>query len=273
MNSKEKSFSILIRLLINISTILTFTFLIAIVLNISIKGIGQLDIKMFELISDSENLSMLPSIINTFSVIIMSLSISIPIGIFTAIYLVEYAKKTNRFIKVVRIATETLQGIPSIVYGLFGYIFFVRILGFGYSLIAGTATLSIMILPLIIRATEEALLAVDNNLRAASYGLGARKLRTIFNVVLPPAANGIISGVILAIGRIFGETAALQFTAGTANLIANPTSQGSTLAVFMFNLTGEGRHTKQAFASAFILLLISVLINWISNKIGSKIEG
>ena len=230
-------------------------------------------LEMFQLESNTNNLSMLPSIINTLTIIFMSLIVSIPIGVFTAIYLVEYAKRGSKFVSVVRIATETLQGIPSIIYGLFGYLFFVRYLGFGYSLLAGTLTLSIMILPLIIRSTEEALIAVDDSLRMASYGLGARRLRTIFNVVLPSAINGIVSGIILGIGRIFGETAALQFTAGTFAQIAGPMQQGSTLSVFMYNLTAEGRHTQDAYASALVLLIIAIIINAISTRLGSKIGG
>lgn len=271
MNRKQKIISKTIKFFIYFSAFITFALLIWIVGNVLVKGLPLLNLAMFELTSNTDNLSMMPAIINTLTVIIMALVISVPIGIFTAIYLVEYAKKGSIFVKVVRTATETLQGIPSIVYGLFGYIFFVRILGLGYSLLSGTLTLSIMILPLIIRSTEEALLAVDNSLRAASFALGARKLRTIFQVVLPPAINGIISGVILGIGRIFGETAALQFTAGTAAQIASPNQQGATLSVFMYNLTAEGRHTKEAYASALVLLIVAILINFISTRLGSRL--
>ena len=273
MNKREKINSKILKSLIAISSVLTFAILLWIIISVAIQGISKMKLEMLQLESHTNNLSMLPSIINTLTIIFMSLIVSIPIGVFTAIYLVEYAKRGSKFVSVVRIATETLQGIPSIIYGLFGYLFFVRYLGFGYSLLAGTLTLSIMILPLIIRSTEEALIAVDDSLRMASYGLGARRLRTIFNVVLPSAINGIVSGIILGIGRIFGETAALQFTAGTFAQIAGPMQQGSTLSVFMYNLTAEGRHTQDAYASALVLLIIAIIINAISTRLGSKIGG
>lgn len=273
MNKRQKSFSSIMKAIMYVFVVFTFALLLWIIGSVVLQGIPKLTKEMFSLVFTTENLSMLPSIINTLTVILITLAISIPIGLFTAIYLVEYAPRGSKFVKVVRMATETLQGIPSIVFGLFGYIFFVRVIGLGYSILAGTFTLTIMVLPLIIRATEEALIAVDDKLRQASYGLGARKLRTVFNVVLPPAMNGIISGIILAIGRIFGETAALQFTAGTFEQIAKPTQQGSTLAVFMYNLTAEGRHTKEAYASAFVLLLFVILINWLASRLGSRIGG
>lgn len=273
MNKKQNLFSSIMKFIMYAFTIFTFGLLIWIIGSVALQGIPMLKAEMFSKKFTTQNLSMLPSIINTLTVIAITLVISIPIGVFTAIYLVEYAPRGSKFVKVVRMATETLQGIPSIVFGLFGYIFFVRVLKLGYSVLAGTFTLSIMVLPLIIRATEEALIAVDDRLRQASYGLGARKLRTVFNVVLPPAMNGIVSGIILSIGRIFGETAALQFTAGTYEQIARPTEQGSTLAVFMYNLTAEGRHTREAYASAFVLLICVILINWIASRIGASIGG
>lgn len=273
MTKGQKIFSKSIKAIMYLFTALTFGLLIWIILTVAIRGIPLLNLDMFSLKHTSENLSMLPSIIHTLVIIGISLLISVPLGVFTAIYLVEYAPKGSNFVKIVRLATETLQGIPSIVYGLFGYLFFVRTLGLGYAQIAGALTLTIMILPLIIRSTEEALIAVPDSLRMASYGLGARKLRTIFNVVLPPAMNGLVSGVILAIGRIFGETAALQFTAGTFARLAPPHEQGSTLAVFMYSLTAEGRHTEEAYASAFVLILIALVINFLSSRLGNKLGG
>lgn len=273
MNKKQNLFSSIMKFIMYAFTIFTFGLLIWIIGSVALQGIPMLKAEMFSKEFTTKNLSMLPSIINTLTVIALTLIISVPVGVFTAIYLVEYAPRGSLFVKIVRMATETLQGIPSIVFGLFGYIFFVRVVGLGYSILSGTFTLTIMVLPLIIRATEEALIAVDDKLRQASYGLGARKLRTVFNVILPPAMNGIVSGIILAIGRIFGETAALQFTAGTYEQIAAPTQQGSTLAVFMYNLTAEGRHTHEAYASAFVLLIFVILINWIASRMGSKIGG
>lgn len=273
MNKRQKTFSLIMRAIMYAFVLFTFSLLIWIIGSVALQGIPMLKTEMFSKEFTTKNLSMLPSIINTLTVIALTLIISVPVGVFTAIYLVEYAPRGSLFVKIVRMATETLQGIPSIVFGLFGYIFFVRVVGLGYSILSGTFTLTIMVLPLIIRATEEALIAVDDKLRQASYGLGARKLRTVFNVILPPAMNGIVSGIILAIGRIFGETAALQFTAGTYEQIAAPTQQGSTLAVFMYNLTAEGRHTHEAYASAFVLLIFVILINWIASRMGSKIGG
>ena len=207
----------------------------------------------------------MPALINTVIMTLLSLVIAIPFGIFSAIFLVEYAKKGNRFVGIIRLTTETLQGIPSIVYGLFGMLFFVTALGWGYSILAGAFTMSIMILPLIMRTTEEALKSVPDTYREGSFGLGAGKLRTIFRIVLPAAVPGIMAGVILAIGRIMGETAALMYTAGTVpDIAATPMSSGRTLAVHMYNLSSEGLYMDQAYATAVILLVVVVAMNALS---------
>ncbi|MDO5027013.1 MAG: phosphate ABC transporter permease PstA [Tissierellia bacterium] len=274
MNSKQKFNSILLKVLIGIATVFTFALLIGIIVYVLVLGIPYLKPSLFAFKHNTTNMSMLPSIINTLIMILITLIIAVPIGVFSAIYMVEYAKPGNKFIKYVRLATETLQGIPSIVYGLFGYIFFVGVMKLGHSIVSGALTMSIMVLPLIIRSTEEALLAVDNKYREASYGLGARKLRTVFNVVLPPAMNGIIAGIILAIGRVFGETAALMYTSGmSAKLVKSFTQPGSTLAIHMFDLYSEGLHQNEAFATASVLLAFVVLINAISTYIGKQIGG
>ena len=157
--------------------------------------------------------------------------------IFSAIFLVEYSGKGNKFVEVIRLTTETLSGIPSIVYGLFGMLFFVNTLDWGFSILAGAFTLSIMILPLIMRTTEEALKSVPDSYREGSFGLGAGKLRTVFRIVLPSAVPGILAGVILAIGRIVGETAALIYTAGSvAQIPKSVMGSGRTLAVHMYHL-------------------------------------
>ena len=214
---------------------------------------------------------MLPAIINTLIITLLSLCIAGPIGIFSAIYLVEYAKKGNKLVGVVRVTAETLTGIPSIVYGLFGMLFFVTTLKCGYSLLAGALTLSIMVLPVIMRTTEEALLAVPNSFREGSFGLGAGKLRTIFKIVLPSAVPGILAGVILAIGRMVGETAALIYTAGTvAEIPSSIMSSGRTLAIHMYSLSKEGLYTNQAYATAVVLLIVVVLINMLSNFVAKK---
>ena len=214
---------------------------------------------------------MIPAIINTLIMTILALLIAVPLGIFSAIYMVEYAKKGNKLVGVVSVTTETLAGIPSIVYVLFGMLFFVTYCHWKYSILAGAFTLSIMILPSIMRTTQEALLSVPDSFREGSYGLGAGKLRTVFRIVLPSAIPGILAGIILAIGRIVGETAALIFTAGTVPDIAkNLMSSGRTLAVHMYVLSGEGLHTDQAYATAVVLLVVVIIINGLSTLIAKK---
>lgn len=203
---------------------------------------------------------------------LLSLLIAVPFGIFSAIFLVEYAGKGNKFIEVIRLTTETLSGIPSIVYGLFGMLFFVNTLKWGFSVLAGAFTLSIMILPLIMRQTEEALKAVPDSYREGSFGLGAGKLRTVFRIVLPSAVPGILAGVILAIGRIVGETAALIYTAGTvAQVPKNVLGSGRTLAIHMYMLSSEGLYMNQAYATAVILLVLVVVINTLSGVVAKKL--
>ncbi len=265
--------SFLLALLVWISAIFTAVTLIFIVGYILIKGVPHLTPQLFELEYNSENVSMFPSIINTIFMIVLSLLIAGPLGIFAAVYLVEYAKKGNKLVSVVRVTAETLTGIPSIVYGLFGMLFFVTTLRWGYSMLAGAFTLAIMVLPVIMRTTEEALLAVPDTYREASFGLGAGKLRTIFVVILPSAVPGIFSGVILSIGRIVGETAALMYTAGTvAELPDSVMSSTRTLSVHMYSLASEGLYINQAYATAVVLLIIVLVINWLSGRIAHKIK-
>ena len=207
--------SLIVYILIMLSAALTVAVILFIIGYILIKGVPNITPELFSLKYNSKNLSMLPSIINTLYLTFLTLLIAVPVGVFSAIYLVEYAKKGSKFVKLIRVTNETLSGIPSIVYGLFGFLAFVIARSWGYSMIAGVITLAIMVLPVIIRTTEESLMAVDNSYREGSFGLGAGKLRTIFKIVLPSAVPGILSGIILAIGRIVGETAALIYTAGT----------------------------------------------------------
>ena len=194
-----------------------------------------------------------------------------PIGIFTAIYLSQYAKN-KILIKSVRFATEILSSIPSIVYGLFGYLFFVDALHLGYSLIAGCLTVSIMILPTIIRTTEEAILNVNPLQAHASLALGATKIQTIFKIIIPEAINGILGGIFLSTGRIVGESAALIYTMGT--VAKTPTSifdSARTMAVHMYVLSTEGFHVKEAYATAVLLLVFVILLNFVSAKISKAI--
>ncbi len=265
--------SFLLALLVWISAIFTAVTLIFIVGYILIKGVPHLTPQLFELEYNSENVSMFPAIINTIFMIVLSLLVAGPLGIFAAVYLVEYAKKGNKLVSVVRVTAETLTGIPSIVYGRFGMLFFVTTLRWGYSMLAGAFTLAIMVLPVIMRTTEEALLAVPDTYREASFGLGAGKLRTIFVVILPSAVPGIFSGVILSIGRIVGETAALMYTAGTvAELPDSVMSSTRTLSVHMYSLASEGLYVNQAYATAVVLLVIVLVINWLSGRIARKIK-
>lgn len=254
------------------AAIVTFAVLFFLVAYILVKGIPYLTPDLFSLEYTSDNVSLMPSLINTFIMTTLSLVIAAPLGIFAAIYLVEYAKKGNKLVQVIRITAETLSGIPSIVYGLFGMLFFVNTLKWGFSVLAGAFTLSIMILPLIMRQTEEALKAVPDSYREGSFGLGAGKLRTVFRIVLPSAVPGILAGVILAIGRIVGETAALIYTAGTvAQVPKNVLGSGRTLAIHMYMLSSEGLYMNQAYATAVILLVLVVAINTLSGVVAKKL--
>ncbi len=260
--------------LVRFSALLTFATLVFIVGYILIKGIPHLTPSLFSLEYNSTNVSLMPALISTLVMTVLALLISVPIGIATAIYLVEYAKRGSRLVEIIRITAETLSGIPSIVYGLFGMLFFVTYLGFGYSLLSGALTLAIMILPLIMRTTEEALKSVPDSFREASFGLGAGKLRTIFKVVLPSAVPGILAGVILGVGRIVGETAALIYTAGTIAQVPDGLfTSVRTLSVHMYVLSGEGLNTDKAYATAVILLLIVFIINSVSGFFAKKIEA
>ena len=265
-------FSFLMLLLLVTASIITVASIIFIIIYILEKGIPNLTGDLFSLHYDSKNQSMLPSIINTVSITFLTLLFAVPIGIFSAIYLVEYAKTGSKLVKVIRITTETLAGIPSIVFGLFGFLAFVIALGWNYSMISGVLTLTMMVLPTIIRTTEEALLAVPDSYREGSFGLGAGKLRTIFKIILPSAVPGILSGVILAIGRIVGETAALIYTSGTvADTATSLMDSARTLSVHLYCLLNEGLFTEQAYATAVILLLLVVGINALSNFVAKKI--
>ena len=257
--------SAILRLLVWLSAIITVAVMAFLVGFILIKGVGNLTPDLFALEYNSDNASLMPALINTLIITLLSLVIAVPFGIFAAIYLVEYAKKGSKLVKIIRITTETLQGIPSIIFGLFGLLFFSTALHWGYSLLAGAMTLVIMILPLIIRTTEEALMGVPDAYREASLGLGAGKLRTVFKVVLPSAIPGILSGVVLATGRIVGETAALISTAGSvAKVPSSLMGSGRTLAVHMYVLSSEGLYMDQAYATAVILLIFVLVLNWVS---------
>lgn len=271
---KRSPLSLILMLLVYLAAIFTMGILFVLVAYILIKGLPNVTPELFAWTYTSENASMMPALINTVIITAATLVISVPIGIFTAIYLVEYAKKGSRFVKLIRVTAETLSGIPSIVYGLFGFILFSITFGLGNSILAGIITLAIMILPLIIRTSEEALLSVSDSYREGSFGLGAGKLRTIFRIVLPSAMPGIASGVILAIGRIVGESAALIYTAGTNPAVPKSLlSSGRTLSVHMYCLMSEGLGTQQAYGAAVVLLLLVLLINGVSEYITHRLSA
>lgn len=239
---------------------------------ILIKGVPHLKLSLFSLTYTSDNVSLMPALITTILIVVLTLLMALPIGIATAIYLVEYAKQDSKVAKAMTLSTETLSGIPSIIYGLFGFLFFVTALSFSYSVLSGSLTLSIMILPFIIRTTQEALIDVPTSYREAALGLGSSKLFMIFKVVLPSAAGGILSGIILSIGRIVGESAALIYTLGTvAKIPESIFSSGRTLAIHMWALSSEGFHTDEAYATAVILLVLVLLMNGLSTLVSKKL--
>ena len=273
------------KILVHLAMLLAAGVVVLLVGYILVTGVPNLSLDLFAWKFSTDNQSMMPALINTLYITVLSLLLAVPIGIGAAIYLAEYAKRGNKLVKLVRLTAETLSGIPSIVYGLFGMMFFNVALGWGYSMLAGSVTLAIMILPLILRTTEEALLSVPDSYREGSFGLGAGKLRTVFRIILPSAMPGILSGIILAIGRIVGESAALIFTSGsgTANLrfgdtghfwkdLTAPLFQSTrTLSVHMYNLMSEGLYTKQAQATAVVLLVLVIGINALSSFLAKKL--
>ncbi len=271
---RHNPLSLFLFLAVCLAALITMTALLFVIVYILVNGIPHLTPELFAWKYNSENVSLMPALINTFLMTILSLLFAVPVGIGAAVYLTEYAKRGNRLVGLVRITAETLSGIPSIVYGLFGAIFFVKYLHFGLSLLSGALTLSIMILPLIMRTTEEALLAVPDSYREGSFGLGAGRLRTVFRIVLPSAVPGILSGVILGIGRIVGESAALIFTAGTvAEAASSVFDSARTLSVHMYVISGEGLYIDQTYATAVVLLAVVIVINALSELAAKKLGG
>ena len=250
--------SFLLLLLVLVAAVLTVGVLVFLVGYILIRGIPYLKTSLFAWTYNSDNVSMLPAMINTLFMTVLALLLSVPFGVGAAIYLVEYAKKGNKLVGIIRVTAETLSGIPSIIYGLFGMLFFVTALKWGYSMMAGAATLAIMVLPVIMRTTEEALLCVPDSFREGSFGLGAGKLRTIFKIVLPSAIPGILSGI---------------YTSGTVANLAGFFDSGRTLAIHMYSLSREGMHTNEAYATAVVLLIVVLIINGVSSLIAKKFEA
>lgn len=272
-SSRAQASSQITRGVIYAGALFTTLVLLGIVGFILVNGIPHLTPTLFEWSYTSENVSLMPALISTLYMALLALLIAVPIGVSSAIYLVEYAKPGSRFVRVVRVTTETLQGIPSIIYGLFGMLFFTTVLSWGLSLLSGACTLAIMVLPVVMRTAEEALIAVPASYRAGGFALGAGYLRTIFRCVLPSALPGIVGGVLLALGRCVGEVAALLFTAGTIAQIPDFGGQGifalfdscRTLAVHMYVLASEGLHIDETYATAVVLLVLVTLLNVIAN--------
>ena len=272
---KNHPLSLALFLLVNLAAVITAAVVLFLLGYILWHGVPNLSLPgIFAWEYNGENQSMTPAIINTLIMTVLTLLLAVPVGVFAAIYLVEYAKKGSKLVKLIRVTAETLAGLPSIVYGLFGFIVFVITLGWSYTLIAGVITLAIMILPLIIRTTEEALMAVPDFFREGSFGLGAGKLRTVFHIVLPSAVPGIAAGIILAIGRIVGESAALIFTSGTNPVVAKGLfTSASTLSVHLYALLTEGLYTEQAYAVAAVLLFLVIGINALSSVAAKKLTA
>lgn len=262
-----------ISVVLKVSSFFVLLLLLGIIGYILILGIPQLKPSLFQWKYNSSNVSMMPAIINTLYIILLSLLMAIPLGLGAAIFLTQY-KKEGVVVKVIRMTSETLSGIPSIVYGLFGNIFFSSFCHLGYSLLSGALTMVIMILPLIMRTSEEALLALSPGLEESSLALGAGKIRTISKVLVPSALPGIVSGIILGMGRVLGESAALIYTAGTAVGVAESLLTPSrTLSVHMYALTSEGLHMEEARAVAAVLMVLVLIVNYVSNKIGKVLGG
>ncbi len=276
----------ILRTLVYMGTLLTVCILVGLIGYILLQGVPHLSLSLFEWTYTSDNVSLMPALVSTLLMSICALILAVPVGVASAIYLVEYTQSQNRFVRIVRITTETLQGIPSIIYGLFGLLFFTTMLGWGMSLLSGACTLAIMVLPVVMRTSEEALLAVPKSYREGGFALGAGRLRTVFRCVLPSAMPGIAGGVILALGRCVGEVAALLFTAGTVAQIPDFAGQGlgaffdscRTLAVHMYVLASEGLHIDEAYATAVILLVMVLILNLATKyvierlKVGNKDE-
>lgn len=266
---KQKTQAILLRVAVYLSVAIVVFIVASMVLFVLIKGVIYIKPSHFALHYTSENASLLPALLNTLVVLFLALVISIPIGVGAAIYLAEYARTkylyVKNFVKIVAITAQTLSGIPSIIYGLVGYMIFVVACKWQFSLLSGAATLSIMILPVIMRTSQEALLAVPNTLREASLALGASKFYTLWHVTLRASMRGIINGIVLGAGRVLGESAALIYTAGTvANLPKSLMGSGRTLAVHLYCLWAEGLQVQSSYATATVLIVFVLVLMMLS---------
>lgn len=276
-NKKTPISDIILKTLIYLSTAITLSISIGLLLYILVQGVPSIT---WELVSTQSSelygtVGILPNIINTLYIIVITLIFSVPIGIGAAIYLNEYAKK-GPFVTLIETTTETLAGIPSIIYGLFGFMFFNTFMGFQYSIISGALTLAIMVLPTIIRTTQEALKSVPDSYREGALGMGANKYNLVFTILVPCAMPGIITAVILSIGRIVGESAALIFTAGMGYSMPSGWfdhifSSGATLTVQLYQYAVRGENLDVCFAIASVLIILVIIINFSAKSFSKKL--
>ncbi|MDF2820547.1 MAG: phosphate transporter, inner rane subunit PstA [Clostridiales bacterium] len=270
---------LLIKTLIKFCAFFTIAMVVYIMGYIFVRGIPAINTELLTT-APSElkgTVGILPMIINTIYIIVVTLVVTTPISIGAAIYLSEYSKKNNKFVKVIEFTTQTLAGIPSIIFGLFGFVFFGVFLKMGYSLLSGALTLAIMVMPTIVRTTQEALKTVPNSYREGAIGLGATRLYLIRTILLPSALPGIMTSIILSIGRIVGESAALIFTAGIGYMLpkgffTHLRSSGATLTVQLYQYAMRGENLEITYAIASVLMIIVLIINFAAKKFAAALK-
>lgn len=280
IGKRKRNSDVIIRFLINISAGFSVVLLLGIIGYVFLKGIGKVNWQFLTGVTSTLKgiVGIAGNIVNTLYIIVITLLIATPVGIGSAIYLSEYAKP-GRLVRLVEFTTETLSGIPSIIFGLFGMVFFGNVFGFGYSILTGALTLTIMVLPLITRNTQEALKTVPDSYRSGALGMGATKWYMIRTILLPSALPGIITGVILAIGRIVGESAALLFTAGSGYLLPKAgmgylhkvMESGGTLTIQLYLSMAKAEYDV-AFGIAVVLLVIVFVINRLTKYLAKKFD-
>lgn len=268
-----KKFYSTLKIICIAALVISLIALIAVIAYVLINGVGKLSAGLL-LGNNSASPTILPALVGTLELVGIASVIAVPIGIASAIFLVEYTNNKGKFVRTVQVATETLAGIPSIVYGLFGYLVFVVACGWGYSMLGGGITLAIMILPTIVRSTQESLLAVESGLREGAYALGTSKVRTIFKIVLPSAAGGIVTAVILAIGRVVSESAVLILTIGmvVSKVPETLMSPGTSLALDIYYFASHG-YPDESAATAVVLLVFVIMLNLLAGWIGKLIKN
>lgn len=279
-SSKIRLSDLILKILINIAAVFSVLLLVGILAYVFLKGIGSVNLTFLTTVTSTlkGTVGIAGNIVNTLYIIVITLLIATPLGVGSAIYLNEYAKP-GKLVRAIEFTTETLSGIPSIIFGLFGMMFFGTGLGLGYSILTGALTLTLMVLPLITRNTQEALKTVPDSYRSGALGMGATKWYMIRTILLPSAMPGVVTGIILAIGRIVGESAALLFTAGSGYLLPKGgmgilkkiLESGGTLTIQLYLSMAKAEYST-AFGIAVILLLIVLFINWITKVLAKKLD-